>query len=370
MAPLFPISRHPKRIGILTGGGDCPGLNAVIRAVVKSATQKKIQVLGFKDGFLGLVQNSTCPLPLESVSNILTLGGTILGASNKDDPFHMLEKNASGKIQSHDRSPQVLKNLKNHAIEVLVVLGGDGTMTIANHLHQKGVPIIGIPKTIDNDLVGTDLTFGHDTAVQVAAEAIDRLHTTADSHHRIMVIEIMGRYAGWLALRSGLASGGDAILIPEFPYRESKVSQMIQSRYQQGRKSSLVVVAEGAYPQHGKHVIDHLNPLSPEKIRLGGIGRLLAKRLESQTGIEARAVVLGHVVRGGTPTPQDRILATLFGVQAVELISQRQFGVMVTWKNGMLGTIPLSKVGGQTRLVPKTHALIRCVRRLGVSLGV
>jgi ATP-dependent phosphofructokinase / diphosphate-dependent phosphofructokinase len=242
-------SKGIKRIGILTGGGDCPGLNAVIRAVVKNAHENHIEVIGFKDGFLGLVQDSTRPLEKNDVSNILVQGGTILGSSNKDNPFEMLEKDFSGKIRRRDRSNEAVENLKKHGIEVLVVLGGDGSMTIADKFARKGVRVVGVPKTIDNDLVGTDQTFGHDTAVHVATEAIDRLHTTADSHHRVMIVEVMGRYAGWLALQSGLAGGGDVILIPEIPFDAKKVVEVIEDRYNRGRKSSIIVVAEGAFPR-------------------------------------------------------------------------------------------------------------------------
>ncbi len=323
-------SPRVKCIGILTAGGDCPGLNAVIRAVVKTAIQKNIEVVGILDGFLGLVEKSTRILGSNDVSNILTRGGTILGSSNKDNPFRLIEKNKSGKILYHDRSKDIPRNLENLGIEALVVLGGDGSMTVANKLSKMGVRIIGVPKTIDNDLMGTDQTFGHDTAVSVATEAIDRLHTVADSHHRVIIVEVMGRYAGWLALRSGIAGGGDVILIPEIPYEEKKVGEAIWSRRRRGKKSSIVVVAEGAHPKGGKMVVDRINPMSTERVRLGGISRQLAHHLEAQSGIENRSIILGHLVRGGTPTAFDRNLATLFGVHAMDLILKRQ-----VWPHGV-----------------------------------
>ncbi len=363
-------SPRVKCIGILTAGGDCPGLNAVIRAVVKTAVQNGIEVVGILDGFLGLVEKSTKILGSDDVSNILTRGGTILGSSNKDNPFHLIEKNDSGKILYHDRSKDIPRNLANLGIEALVVLGGDGSMTVANKLSKMGVKIIGVPKTIDNDLMGTDQTFGHDTAVSVATEAIDRLHTVADSHHRVIIVEIMGRYAGWLALRSGIAGGGDIILIPEIPYHEKKVVEAIWSRRRRGKKSSIVVIAEGAHPKGGKMVVDRINPMSTERIRLGGISRQLAHHLEAQSGIENRSIILGHLVRGGTPTAFDRNLATLFGVHAMGLIFKGQFGRMVALRSGQLSSVPLSQVGGKTRKVPANHELIRAARSIGVSFGV
>jgi len=358
-----------KRIGILTGGGDCPGLNAVIRAVVKNAFQEKIDIVGFRDGYLGLVQDDFQPLGPADVSNILTRGGTILGSSNKDNPFHLVEKDRSGKIRRRDRSGDIPQNLKKHGVDALVVLGGDGSMTVAEHLSRRGVRIVGVPKTIDNDLMGTDQTFGHDTAVSVATDAIDRLHTVADSHHRVMIVEVMGRYAGWLALGAGLAGGADIILIPEIPYDERKIGETILDRQKRGKKSSIVVIAEGAHPKGGKMVVDRINPLSAERIRLGGISRELAGHLETQSGLETRAVILGHIVRGGTPTAYDRNLATLFGVKAMELVAKRQFGKMVALRDGKLGSVPLSKVSGKIRIVPLKHDLIQAAHKIGVSLG-
>ena len=359
-----------KRIGILTGGGDCPGLNAVIRAVVKNAALHGISVVGIRDGFLGLIERNTQALGSEDVSNILTRGGTILGSSNKDNPYHLLEKDASGKVHSHDRSRVIAKNLKQLGIEVLVVLGGDGSMTVAHKLSGTGVKIVGVPKTIDNDLMGTDQTFGYDTAVSIATEAIDRLHTVADSHHRVMIVEVMGRYAGWLALGAGIAAGGDIILIPEMPYDEGKVSEAIRARQKRGKKSSIIVIAEGAHPKGGKMVVDRINPLSAERVRLGGISRELAHHLEAKSGLETRSVILGHVVRGGTPTAFDRNLATLFGVHAMELVLKRQFGRMVTLKNGKMSSVSLAQVGGKTRKVPHNHGWIKAAKSIGIEFGI
>jgi len=359
-----------KCIGILTGGGDCPGLNAVIRAVVKTAVQKGVDVVGIQDGFLGLVENSMKVLGTEDVSNILTRGGTILGSSNKDNPFHLLERDKSGKVRFHDRGEEIPKNLKRLGIEALVVLGGDGSMTVAHKLSRKGVKIVGVPKTIDNDLVGTDQTFGHDTAVSIATESIDRLHTVADSHHRVIIVEVMGRYAWWLDLRAGLAGGGDIILIPEMPYDEKKVGEAILERRKRGKKSSIVVVAEGAHPRGGKMVIDQINPLSVERIRLGGISRQLAHHLEAKSGVDTRSVILGHVVRGGTPTAFDRNLATLFGVHAMDLVMKGQFGRMVALQKNKMASVPLSLVGGKCRKVPLNDNLILAAKSIGVEFGI
>ena len=243
-------------------------------------------------------------------------------------------------------------------------------MTISQLFSKKGVKIVGVPKTIDNDLVGTEQTFGHDTAVYVAVEAIDRLHTTAASHHRAMVVEVMGRYAGWLALRAGLAGGGDVILIPEIGYDEKKVAEVVRHRHGLGKKSTIIVVAEGAHPRKGKIVVDRLVENSPEKIRLGGVGKQLADNLEKLTGIETRSVVLGHIVRGGTPTSFDRILATRFGVKAMEMVLQGRFGRMVALKNGEMASVPLSKVCGKIRTVPVNHELVSAAKKTGVSFGV
>ncbi len=364
------MAKKVRRIGILTGGGDCPGLNAVIRAVVKNAGREGIEVVGILDGFLGLVTDMTRSLDRDTVSGILVEGGTILGSSNKDNPFHFVEEGPNGKARFRDRSDDCVATLKRHGLEALVVLGGDGTMTVANLLTRKGIKAVGVPKTIDNDLWGTDQTFGYDTAVNVAAEAVDRLHSVAASHHRVMVVEVMGRYAGWLALGAGVASGGDVILLPEFPFEERKIMEAIRRRQAAGRKFSIVVAGEGAYPKGGKMVVDKIRPLSPEKIRLGGIGKVLADRIEDLSELEARAVVLGHVVRGGTPSPFDRNLATQFGVAAMDEVLAGHFGRMVTLQGGKMSSVPLNKVGGRIRNVTKEHPLMRAAMKIGISFGI
>jgi phosphofructokinase-like protein len=358
-----------KRVGILTGGGDCPGLNAVIRAAARTLLGQGVAVTGILDGYHGLVTDRVRPLQDNDLSGLLTLGGTILGSSNKDDPFHFVEQDARGRVRFIDSSDRALATMQHQGLEALLVLGGDGTMTVADKLARKGIKIVGVPKTIDNDLVGTDQTFGHDTAVSVAAEAIDRLHTTADSHHRVIVVEVMGRTAGWLALNSGMASGADVILIPEMPFSLDKAAKVILERKRKGRLSSIVVVAEGATPKGGKQVIARINPLSPEKIRLGGISKVVADALEQRTGIESRSVNLGHIVRGGTPVASDRNLATRYGWAAAQLVLKGRHGVMVALKHGKLGTVPLSAVGGKVRLVSPSEPLVSAALAMGISFA-
>lgn len=359
-----------KRIGILTGGGDCPGLNAVIRAVVKSGIQEYgMEFIGFEDGYEGLITKRIFPLDWDKVSGILTLGGTILGTSNRANPFHWSVKNSNGEIVFTDVSDQAVQYVSELGVDFLVGIGGDGTMSIAHGLSEKGIPIIGIPKTIDNDLWGTDLTFGFDSALAVATEAIDRIHTTAMSHHRVMVIEVMGRYAGWLALSAGLAGGGDVILIPEIPYQIEKVYQFVKARSYRGRRFSIVVVAEGAKSLEGERVIDRIIKESTDPFRLGGIGRVVGEAIEAHTGLETRVTVLGHLQRGGTPTAFDRVLATRFGVKAIELCAQGVHGVMVGLKGNKIVAVPLGEVAGKQRLVPLDHPLIQCARSTGVCLG-
>ncbi len=353
-------------IGILTAGGDCPGLNAVIRAVVKNALRRGWSCLGFLDGYAGLVEDRFRPLGRRDVSGILTRGGTILGASNKDDPFRYLDPK-TGRRQ--DRHKDALATLKGHGAEVLVVIGGDGSMSVASRLARKGAKVVGVPKTIDNDLWGTEQTFGFDTAVGIATEAIDRIHTTADAHHRVMVVEVMGRTAGWIALASGIAAGADLILIPEIPFHWKKLPLVVEQRKEEGKSSTIVVVAEGAAPKGGSRVVARRLPGSPEPERLGGVGAIVARRIEEMTGSEARGVVLGHILRGGSPSPLDRILATRFGVHAVELIAGRRYGRMVALKDGEMASTPLSLVGGRTRRIPLNSSLLHTARSMGVLFG-
>ena len=358
-----------RRVGILTGGGDCPGLNAVIRAVTRAAIlQYGYEVLGIQDGYLGLLLDKTRGLSGEDVAGILGLGGTILGTSNRTDPFSFSppeEKN--GPLR--DYSDLLLRNVERLKLDALLCAGGDGTLTIADRLAGKGLPVIGIPKTIDNDLVGTDLTFGFDTAVSNASEAMDKIHSTAQSHHRIMVVETMGRYAGWLALMSGLASGGDVILIPEIPFDLDSIARAIMKRTRLGHRFSIVVVAEGARIRGGALVVKKRIKDSPDPIRLGGIGNWLTEKIEQMTGIESRVSVLGHLQRGGSPTSFDRNLATRFGVEAIHLTARKRFGRMVSLKGQNITSIPLESVAGKTRNIPLDSPWLRSARDIGTYFG-
>jgi 6-phosphofructokinase 1 len=358
-----------RRIGVLTAGGDCPGLNAVIRAVTKSLLfEHDCEVIGVLDGFKGLVENRTRPLSRDDVSGILTAGGTILGTTNKENPFKYPRRRGR-EVVFTDRSDDAIQNAKRLGLKAVVSIGGDGTQTIASELSQKGLNVVGVPKTIDNDLRGTDLTFGHDTAVTIATEAIDRIHTTAMSHHRVMVIETMGRYAGWLALRAGLASGADLILIPEIPYDLEAICGTVTERSQRGRRFSIVAVAEGARPRGGTIVAKKKVADTSDPIRLGGIGNKVAEDIESATGLECRVTVLGHLQRGGTPTAFDRVLATRYGAEAAWLCARTQYGQMVVLRGNKIVAYPLAKVAGKPRLVPRNSPLIRAARSVGTSFG-
>jgi ATP-dependent phosphofructokinase / diphosphate-dependent phosphofructokinase len=358
-----------KKIGILTGGGDCPGLNAVIRAVTRTAIlHYGVEVIGIQDGYLGLLMDKTRPLNGEDVAGILSMGGTILGTSNRTNPFDFCFP-GTGRPVKKDHSRVLLENVERLKLDALLCAGGDGTLTIAAGLMEKGLPVIGIPKTIDNDLEGTDRTFGFDTAVSNAAEAIDKIHSTAQSHHRIMVVETMGRYAGWLALLSGLASGGDLILIPEIPFTLENLCRVIDARTRAGNRFSIIVVAEGARIRGGAYRVRKWVRDSPDPVRLGGIGNWLTERIEKRTGIESRVTVLGHLQRGGTPTAFDRTLATRFGVEAVDLAARKRFGRMVSLRGENITSVSLKSVAGRTRKVPVDSPWIRSARKLGVSFG-
>lgn len=361
--------KAPKRIGILTGGGDCPGLNAVIRAVVKTVINDfDMAVVGFLDGFEGLVENKFINLTSDSVSGILTRGGTILGTSNRADPFRypILE---AGKYEYRDRSDQALKTIDEHGLEALVCIGGDGTMVVSHKLEQKNIPVVGIPKTIDNDLAGTDVTFGFDSALTTATEAIDKIHTTAQSHHRVMVVEVMGRYAGWLALCSGIAGGGDIVLIPEIPYNIDSICEKIKERKYRGRYFSILVVGEGAKPKGGEIVVKKRIEGSPEPIRLGGVSHKVADAIEEKIQVETRVTILGHLLRGGIPTPADRLLATRFGVAAAEQLAKRNFGQMVALRGNEIVTVPIKDIAGKTRNVPLDSPYLSIARSTGICLG-
>ena len=358
-----------KRIGILTGGGDCPGLNAVIRGVAKTAmNQYGVRVFGVSDGYEGLVQGHIHELTYENVSGILTEGGTILGTSNKANPFRYAVKR-HGKVEFEDRSGDAVAHCRKHRIDALVCIGGDGTLTIANGLRRKGVPVVGVPKTIDNDLMGTDRTFGFDTAVSIATEAIDRLHTTAQSHHRVMVIELMGRNAGWLTLTAGLAGGADIVLIPEIPYDVQRVYDAVQHRADKGKRFSIVAVSEGAHPKGGQPVIKRIVEESHEQARIGGIGQRVMEDIELATGLESRVAVLGHLQRGGSPTPFDRVLATRFGHEAMHLVMSGRFGRMTALDGREITSVAISRVAGKQRLVPLDSPLIRTARAIGTEFG-
>jgi 6-phosphofructokinase 1 len=361
--------KKKRSIAILTGGGDCPGTNAVIRAVAKKAIlELEIEVIGIEDGFEGLIHHRWRKLHYEDVSGILTAGGTILGTSNKSDPYkYAIEKGKS--LRFRNVSKTVITNLKKLGVECLVCIGGDGTLFIANRFHKDGVPIVAVPKTIDNDLKGTDITFGFDTAVSIATEAIDRVHSTAQSHHRVMIVEVMGRTAGWIALYSGVAGGGDIILIPEIPYNIESVVRKVKDRNRMGKRFSIVVISEGAKPKGGEVVVQKIVKNSPEQVRLGGISFVLGHRIEQVTGIETRQVVLGHLQRGGSPTPTDRILATQLGTKAVELIEAKRFGYMAAVKGNDIVAVGLEKVAQGPRQVPLGHPLIITARSVGTCFG-
>jgi len=358
-----------KRVGVLTAGGDCPGLNAVIRAVTKSLINThNVEVVGVKDGFQGLIEKRAIMLSSNDVSGILTQGGTILGTTNKANPFkYGVERD--GQFVVEDRSDEVLANAEKMGIEVLVCIGGDGTQHIAYELENKGMRVIGVPKTIDNDLRETDLTFGHDTAVSIATDAVDRIHTTAMSHHRVMVIETMGRNAGWIALHAGIAGGGDIILIPEIPYTIEAVKKKIEDRVRNGRLFSIIVVAEGAKPKGGHMVVKERVRDPSEPVRLGGIGQKVADDVEKATGIESRVTVLGHLQRGGTPTAYDRILATRFGAAATDLIAAGVSGKMVALKGSEIVPVPIALAVSGLKLVDPDSSIVKAAREVGTSFG-
>lgn len=359
-----------RTIAILTGGGDCPGLNAVIRGTVRAAVlQRGWRVIGIEDGFDGLVGTPRWrELDLESVRGILPLGGTILGTSSRGNPFAYPVRE-EGKVALRDLSAEVLANFRRLGAEALIVVGGDGTLEIAQRLGELGIKVVGVPKTIDNDLSGTDLTFGYNSAVGVVTEALDRLHSTAESHHRVMIVEVMGRDAGWIALESGIAGSVDVILIPEIPFALDPVCAAINRRQELGRRFSIIVVAEGAFPAGGDRVLQQSAGENFGVERLGGIGQALATRLGDCIGLENRVVVLGHVQRGGSPTPFDRILGSRFGVRAVEMIENGQFGCMVALCGRHLESIPIAAVVGAPNRVDPDGELCRTAEELGICLG-
>ena len=352
------------RVGILTGGGDCPGLNAVIRAVTKSLIHRcDAEVVGFVDGFRGFIENDYRVLRWRDASGLLTLGGTILGTSNKANPFQYWREDGA------DVSERAVGVYHEHGLDALVVIGGDGTMSIAHRLQEQGLRLIGVPKTIDNDLVGTDRTFGFDTAAMIATEAMDRLHTTAASHHRVMVCETMGRYAGWIALYAGVAAGADVILLPEFPYHLDEVIRICQAREQGGQRFTIIAIAEGARPEGGEMAVAKTIPGSPDPIRLGGACQVLGAGLEAQIESEVRTTILGHVQRGGSPTPFDRVLSTRFGTYAADLVADGASGVMVARRGGKMTAVPFVEVADKTKLVQANDPLVHAALNVGTSFG-
>jgi phosphofructokinase-like protein len=355
-----------ERVAMLTGGGDCPGLNAVIRAVTKAAILNGIEVLGVLDGFKGLVEDQFVPLKEVDVSGILPRGGTILGTSNRDNPFKYAVPAEDGTVRYEDMSDVAIDNLRRHGVDALIIAGGDGSQSIGLDLYRKGVNIVGIPKTIDNDLMSTDVSFGFDSALQTATEAIDKLHTTAESHHRVMILEVMGRNSGWIALMSGIAGGGDIILIPEIPFTFESVAGSIFERRARGKRFSLIVIAEGAVLPDGRLVS---RPGASGNVILGGVGAVTALEVEELTGMETRVTVLGHLQRGGTPSPFDRILATRFGVRAVELVLEQQFGCMVALKTPDICVVQIEDAVREQRKVKADGEMVRFARAVGMHFG-
>ena len=364
------MSPSTRRLGILTGGGDCPGLNAVLRAVAKTAIlQYGIEVIGIEDGFQGLIEHRVRPLGLKDVSGILTRGGTILGSNNKCNPTrYCTGRKPDGTPSWEDVTEKCLTTIARERLDGLIVIGGDGTMACAAPIAAAGINVIGVPKTIDNDLVGTEITFGFLTAVATATDALDRLHSTADSHHRVMVCEVMGRNAGWIALTSGVASGSDVILLPEVPFDLRQIADDIDRRMR-GPGFAIVVVAEGARPKFGEQVVGRYDPTSHDPIRFGGIGNLVATEIADLTGIETRTTVLGHTQRGGAPIAADRILATNFGFHAMAVLASGKRNRMVVRENNIFSDIDIFETVGKQRLVPIDHPLISAARAIGTSFG-
>jgi phosphofructokinase-like protein len=357
------------RIAISTGGGDAPGLNAVIRAAVLSALNRGWEVLGIKRGMAGLLgEDEVVPLTRDSVRGIAHLGGTILRTTNRGNPFTYPRKKPDGTFEEIDRSDELLDNARRLGIEALISIGGDGSLEIARRLCEKGMHIVGVPKTIDNDVSGTVTTFGFDTAVNTAIEAIDKLHTTAESHDRVIVMEVMGRHAGFIALHSGLAGTADVILIPEIPYDVAKVCEKVRSRDRAGRHFSIVVVAEGAYPAGGEVSLIG-SSLPGQAVRLGGVADRLATQIQDATGKETRSLVLGHLQRGGMPTGYDRLLATRFGGASVRAVADQRWGHMVALQTPHIVTIPIAEALREVKRVDPNHDVVLTARATGISFG-
>jgi 6-phosphofructokinase 1 len=357
------------RIALSTGGGDAPGLNAVIRAAVLSARHRGWDVLGIKRGFAGLMgDDEVIPLTADSVKGIASLGGTILRTTNRGSPFAYPKQLDDGSWVEIDRSDELIENARNLGIEAIISIGGDGSLAIAQRLSEKGLRIVSVPKTIDNDVAKTITTFGFDTAVSTAMEAIDKLHTTAESHDRVMVLEVMGREAGFIALHAGVAGTADVILIPEIAWDIENVCQKIESRDKAGRRFSIVVIAEGAKPRGGTESIIGASMPGQER-RLGGIAERLGYEIQQRTGKETRSLVLGHLQRGGSPTGYDRLLATRFGAAAVQAIADKKWGTMVALQSPDIVCIPIEEVLGELKRVNPEHDVVQAARMIGISFG-
>lgn len=360
-----------KRVGILTGGGDCSGLNAVIRAVTRTAViRHDTEVVGIENGFEGLIFNRTRRLGAADTKDILSQGGTILGTTNKGDPFEYREFDQEGRVTTRDYSRQTIENYKKLKLDCLFVVGGDGTLQLANRFYEMGIPVIGIPKTIDNDLVGTDYTFGYQTAVQVASDALDRLHTTGESHQRVMILEVMGRDAGWIALEAGLAGGAHIILIPEIPYHLDPILEKIRLREEGGSPFSVIVVAEGAKEIGKDPVVSEAASTRLQGVaQLGGVGGCLAREISDRIDLEVRCTVLGHTQRGGTPLAFDRVLGTRLGMHAVQAAVEGKFGSMVALQGREIVLVQLKTLAGIVRQVPVDSQLVQTAESIGVCLG-
>jgi ATP-dependent phosphofructokinase / diphosphate-dependent phosphofructokinase len=361
--------RRARRVGLLTGGGDCPGLNAVIRAASRTAFHLGWEVWGIEDGFDGLLTRDVRRLTGRDVRGILQLGGTILGTTNRRNPFQYPVRKR-GTIVEADRSGEVMRSFRALGLDALVAIGGDGTLGIAERFSRKGMPLVGVPKTIDNDIPATVVTFGFDTAVSTATDALDKLHTTAESHKRVMVVEVMGRYTGWIALQSGVSGGADVILIPEIPFDLEKVCDSIRARERAGREFSIVVVAEGAAIRYGRRLLRAPKEAGVEP-RLGGVGAWLAQEIASRTGKETRELVLGHLQRGGQPTSFDRLLGTRFGAAAMRLVAEGRFGTMVALDPPKVRAVPLARAVGHGRMkkVPLDSDILQSARDMGIGFG-
>jgi phosphofructokinase-like protein len=365
------MARRIERIGLMTGGGDCPGLNAVIRAITKTAIyQYGLRVFGIEDGFLGLIENRISELTSMHVSGILARGGTILGSNNRISPTHYPRgDDGNGQPRFVDATERCLANIESNRLDALIVVGGDGTMSCAAPLVDLGINCIGVPKTIDNDIVGTDITFGFLTAAATATDALDRLHSTAMSHHRVMVCEVMGRNAGWIALHAGVASGADVILIPEIPFDMDIVCEFVTSRMNRGRGFSIVAVAEGAVMKGGQKTVKKHDPDKPDPVLLGGVGAIVSEQIGERTQIETRTTVLGYTQRGGPPVARDRVLATQFGHHAVELLMSGAKGRMVGREAGELTDVDIRYAANKQRTVPVDDPLIVAARAVRTCFG-